>query len=178
MAIKIDCLKCSKRISIDEAFAGGVCRCPYCRAINNVPGRRGPKAFFPRPVAPPDETAGMRQAATHAEVAPEDIPMADRVVFQGIATIILMLMLLTLVVAGVAVVITSVTGNKPNGPNGGPGPDVQPNPFLASKPQTVAGKGVYSSAMSTASSTRPSRISCHRFWTGIPVGQEASQGAR
>jgi hypothetical protein len=37
MAIKIRCVDCKKKISIDEAFAGGVCRCPYCTAIVYVP---------------------------------------------------------------------------------------------------------------------------------------------
>jgi len=38
-------------------------------------------------------------------------------------------------------------------------------------PQTVAGKGVYLSPSSIASSTSPLRIRCHLSWTGIPVGQ-------
>jgi DNA-directed RNA polymerase subunit RPC12/RpoP len=37
MALKIRCTGCEKKISIDEAFAGGVCRCPYCSQLVVVP---------------------------------------------------------------------------------------------------------------------------------------------
>jgi len=67
MAIKIRCVDCKKKISIDEAFAGGVCRCPYCTAIVYVPDEsatskrkrrpevptRRPEAPTPRPKAAP-----------------------------------------------------------------------------------------------------------------------------
>ncbi len=60
MAIKIRCVDCKKKISIDEAFAGGVCRCPYCTAIVYVPDdagqkndtKRRPETPKPRPKAP------------------------------------------------------------------------------------------------------------------------------
>lgn len=34
--MKIRC-PCNKRIQVDDAFAGGMCRCPYCKAIVYVP---------------------------------------------------------------------------------------------------------------------------------------------
>ncbi len=37
MAIKIRCADCRKRISVDQGFAGGMCRCPYCKSIVLVP---------------------------------------------------------------------------------------------------------------------------------------------
>ena len=59
MAIKIRCVDCKKKISIDEAFAGGVCRCPYCTAIVYVPDdsatkkrNRRPESPKPRPESP------------------------------------------------------------------------------------------------------------------------------
>ena len=52
MAIKIRCVDCKKKISIDEAFAGGVCRCPYCTAIVYVPDDTGTKKSKGRPQAP------------------------------------------------------------------------------------------------------------------------------
>jgi hypothetical protein len=52
MAIKIRCVDCKKKISIDEAFAGGVCRCPYCTAIVYVPDETGNKKRKGRPQAP------------------------------------------------------------------------------------------------------------------------------
>ena len=61
MAIKIRCIDCKKKISIDEAFAGGVCRCPYCTAIvyvpdDSAPGKRKgrPDTPTPRPETPAD----------------------------------------------------------------------------------------------------------------------------
>ena len=49
--MKIRCTDCSKKISIDDAFAGGVCRCPYCSTLVFVPvvfslvhARRGKRA--------------------------------------------------------------------------------------------------------------------------------------
>ena len=52
MAIKIRCVDCKKKISIDEAFAGGVCRCPYCTAIVYVPDDTGAKQRKGRPQTP------------------------------------------------------------------------------------------------------------------------------
>jgi len=79
MAIKIRCVDCKKKISIDEAFAGGVCRCPYCTAIVYVPDesntkkskkgraeapKRRPEA--PRPEAPVPVTAATISSADTA----------------------------------------------------------------------------------------------------------------
>ena len=36
MAIKLRCAECRKKLSVDEGFAGGVCRCPYCKAICKI----------------------------------------------------------------------------------------------------------------------------------------------
>lgn len=35
--IVINCTHCQQRLEMDEAFAGGVCRCQYCRTIQTVP---------------------------------------------------------------------------------------------------------------------------------------------
>ena len=35
--MRIRCAECQKKISIDDAFAGGVCRCPHCKALVVVP---------------------------------------------------------------------------------------------------------------------------------------------
>lgn len=35
--IRINCTNCKAQLSIDEAFAGGVCRCQYCGTIQTVP---------------------------------------------------------------------------------------------------------------------------------------------
>ena len=35
--IRITCTNCKAQLSIDEAFAGGVCRCQHCGTIQTVP---------------------------------------------------------------------------------------------------------------------------------------------
>src|SRR3954451_14822820 len=35
--ITIICTKCKNSLEMDEAFAGGVCRCQYCGTIQTVP---------------------------------------------------------------------------------------------------------------------------------------------
>src|SRR5205823_976005 len=35
--IRINCTNCKAQLSIDEAFAGGVCRCQFCGTIQTVP---------------------------------------------------------------------------------------------------------------------------------------------
>jgi len=97
MAIKVRCDGCRKKISMDEAFAGGVCRCPYCGELNMVPGAAGPSAVRPdRPDRP-----GMPGApvAEVPGVAREDIPVASPVRVQGIVALVLA-GLLVLLIAG------------------------------------------------------------------------------
>ncbi len=52
MAIKVRCDGCQRKISVDQAFAGGVCRCPYCRATTSVPGPVHGRAAQARPDRP------------------------------------------------------------------------------------------------------------------------------
>jgi Tfp pilus assembly protein FimV len=35
--IRLNCTNCKAQLSIDDAFAGGVCRCQYCGTIQTVP---------------------------------------------------------------------------------------------------------------------------------------------
>ena len=42
MALKVRCSECRKKISVDEAFAGSMCRCPYCKSIVMVPIEAAP----------------------------------------------------------------------------------------------------------------------------------------
>src|SRR6266576_2523460 len=37
--ISLTCTSCQKVLEIDDAFAGGVCRCQYCGTIQTVPAR-------------------------------------------------------------------------------------------------------------------------------------------
>jgi hypothetical protein len=47
--IAINCTNCRHRLEMDDAFAGGVCRCQYCGTIQTVPSRGGGKG---RPATP------------------------------------------------------------------------------------------------------------------------------
>src|SRR5580658_2635606 len=37
--IRVSCVHCHQILEIDDAFAGGVCRCQYCGTIQTVPSR-------------------------------------------------------------------------------------------------------------------------------------------
>ena len=37
--IQLNCTNCKAKLSIDDAFAGGVCRCQFCGTIQTVPKR-------------------------------------------------------------------------------------------------------------------------------------------
>ncbi len=144
MAIKIRCKDCSKKISIDEAFAGGMCRCPYCKALVYVedsaagPGLLSsgarPAAPMSRPAAPGQavpEQAAPAQAQDSAEVAAraaadvEHVPMARPVKIQGIITIIMLALLVLMVGGGIAMLVAYLpNGKKVDVP---PPPDQQVN---------------------------------------------------
>jgi len=117
MAIKIRCSECDKRIVIDEAFAGGVCRCPFCSAIVMVPGGDDGEAVV-RPGAPVERPAEPGSEPTVAEVPtkvdPSTVPMAkaDRTMTFMVAGTVA---LLVLVLVG-AIVMVVLTSSKPPAP--------------------------------------------------------------
>jgi len=41
--IRLTCTHCKTLLTIDDAFAGGVCRCQYCGTIQTVPSHLKPK---------------------------------------------------------------------------------------------------------------------------------------
>ena len=52
--ISIVCTNCQANLTIDDAFAGGVCRCQYCGTIQTVPAKSKPtvaSAAAPKPAA-------------------------------------------------------------------------------------------------------------------------------
>ena len=143
MAIRVSCNRCTKRISIDEAFAGGVCRCPYCTAINNVPGgHRGSQ------VAQKSADAVGAKAVTR-ETPPSQIPVADRVVFQGITAMALMAMLVAFVVVAIVLIVKATGGGDSNGR-----PPALSNPFVPGKGASIAGVPVRSPVVYVIDSSR------------------------
>ncbi len=143
MAIKIRCPECSKKISIDEAFAGGMCRCPYCKALALVPDESGQPAQGVRPEAPggrpeepagrPAEPGGRPEEPGGAPAGPtgpaigehEHIPMARPVKVQGIITIVLLILLALMVAVGMTLALMYLPSGGPKLPPEGP-PQVDP----------------------------------------------------
>ncbi|MBN1943007.1 MAG: hypothetical protein JW849_06910 [Phycisphaerae bacterium] len=83
MSLKIRCSQCQKKISVDEAFAGSMCRCPYCKMIVQVPelaivmaaaGRPGRPGLRPdRPDAPVPKTvvgSGLKHTSGSRPIVP------------------------------------------------------------------------------------------------------------
>jgi hypothetical protein len=66
MAIRLRCSDCDRDVLVDEAFAGGMCRCPHCKATLSVPDRE-PGRSGNRPAQPDAEPA-----------APAEAPVARR----------------------------------------------------------------------------------------------------
>ena len=113
MALTIRCTGCRKKISLDDGFAGGVCRCPYCKEIVLVgqgqDGATAARPEAPRPEAPAGQpsagaapAAASQEAVVVGEVIPQihEVPMANPVRLQGIVTLV-MIGLLLVMVAGI-----------------------------------------------------------------------------
>ena len=120
MAIRVRCKYCRKKISIDDAFAGGVCRCPYCRALVFVPvGSEAETGAAVRPQAPTGRPSSPEELEAVAKAkGQEHIPLATPVKIQGIVTIVLIGVLLLMGIAtAIMVVVTRDGGNgEPEGP--------------------------------------------------------------
>ncbi len=122
MAIKVRCQQCRKKISIDEAFAGGNCRCPYCKAITTV-SVRSAVSRAARPDRPDTPTAVPDSQVLQIESA-EAVPQAKPVRVQGIVTLVLSGFLALLLVAGVILIVKYVAmgeSTTPKGPAGANG---------------------------------------------------------
>ena len=80
--ITISCNKCSRTLELDDAFAGGVCRCGTCGAIQHVPRELRPASAGPVEIpsaAPPP-----------IEPAPASQP-TSRLLIVAVAVIVLLL---------------------------------------------------------------------------------------
>ncbi len=136
MSIKIRCSRCRKKITIDEAFAGGICRCPYCKSLVDVPEQRQevsapagrPDAPSARPAAPaPTRTTNQNKPQPQAHH--EHIHMANPVMLQGTMSIVLGGLFLVMLVVGI---IISVKVFWP-----APAPPPQPPPKPQNPYQTI-----------------------------------------
>jgi hypothetical protein len=73
--IELTCAKCRHVLKVDNAFAGGVCRCSRCGAIQTVPVRR--RSMAPVPASPADSTAGSSFAGLPSPAASGLDELAD-----------------------------------------------------------------------------------------------------
>jgi len=122
MAIRIQCSECKKRIVIDDAFAGGACRCPFCSEIVMVPAAEG-QTPSERPESPgrpesperPAEPEGQAAPTPSKPIDPRTVPMAraDRtmtyVMFAAVAVLAVAVVVgLVVVLAGDPAVKTAI----------------------------------------------------------------------
>src|SRR5206468_520756 len=60
--IQLTCTNCQAELTMDDAFAGGVCRCQYCGTIQTVPtktaGASASKALYQKASTASDSSAG------------------------------------------------------------------------------------------------------------------------
>ena len=105
--MKIRCQHCRKKISIDDAFAGGFCRCPYCNEIVPVPSRGKSPAVEARPDRPesPQELQQPPHIGPISSESAKSLPIANPVRIQGIITIVLSGFLLLILAFGIALLI-------------------------------------------------------------------------
>ena len=81
--ISLTCTSCKRSLEIDDAFAGGVCRCQYCGTIQTVPAslKQGGRPATPVGKSPTTQktlyekqTAASARGATSTGVPPETPP--------------------------------------------------------------------------------------------------------
>ena len=100
MAIILKCSKCREHLEVDDAFAGGVCRCVHCGALSQVPLQPTTLDRQGRPVSPP-EMAKPVVALPEAELTLRIAPTrryAAQTRRLGILAVILMLASLAMIV--------------------------------------------------------------------------------
>ncbi len=68
--IRISCTSCKAVLSVDDAFAGGVCRCQHCGTIQVVPASLKPSS---KPAPPPPRQA----TAARPAPTPSSNPVAS-----------------------------------------------------------------------------------------------------
>lgn len=86
--ISLTCTNCKTTLTIDDAFAGGVCRCQHCGTIQTVPSRlkRSPAAQqqdAAPPPAPPSKALYRRQGGAEGGTGLDDL--ADAVASSGLS---------------------------------------------------------------------------------------------
>ncbi|MFW5840632.1 MAG: hypothetical protein ACOCZE_08635 [Planctomycetota bacterium] len=126
MPIRVECDQCQGKISVDDAFAGSVCRCPYCKAMVIVPRSDNGGASRPRPEAPVSRPVAPPSAAHPVQPPPQGQTagdQGDKPLFHAEdrrriharkhqAVIVIVAVLLIIAFAGVAVILMQESGGQ------------------------------------------------------------------
>ncbi len=149
--MKIRCTECSKKISIDDAFAGGICRCPYCSATVPVSGKPSEPSEQVRPATPtsrpatpevaavqpirhvgPEVAVGPAEQVQAADAAGQEqqIPVATPVMIQGLFAMALLGILVVMVIGGGVVMVMNLGRGKSGKTGNGNGTGELLNPFV------------------------------------------------
>jgi hypothetical protein len=128
MAIRIICTQCEKQISIDSAFAGGICRCPYCKAlvkVKKITKTGDDVESQSRPEAPPSRYDSLTEAPNAGRpviesrpIAPQNLSILDArpVLFQGISGFVLVGIALAAILIAVALFVVLKPASQPEQP--------------------------------------------------------------
>jgi len=113
------CEGCGGNVTVDDAFSGSVCRCPYCKAIITVPPGLGSQdENLERPDAPPSQEEADSQIAQALPVEPVGTPSRVKSTHKArrkIALIAVMLILTLTLVAGLLYVLVIKPNAEANG---------------------------------------------------------------
>ena len=178
MSIRVRCTGCSKKVSVDDAFAGGACRCPYCKEIVLVGGAL-PEAGGSRPYAPverpetPDEVRPEAPGAFSSRLAL--VPMANPVRVQGVLTFVLvgLIAVLAAVAVWLGVYLSHPGGgdaNSATNPAPGVSPLPAPGPAPAPGPGEPGGPHVQPPPATGPVTTGPAAFAPHPAGPGVEGG--------
>ncbi|MCY2929325.1 MAG: hypothetical protein NTV86_07480 [Planctomycetota bacterium] len=113
MKVKIRCDHCARLIAVDEAFVGGVCRCPFCKALVSIDGEESGGRAGSRPEAPglesarPEAPVSRDVAADLARraAAQKSVPTASPVKMVNVVGIVLAVALVAIVIVGLVIAV-------------------------------------------------------------------------
>jgi hypothetical protein len=118
--IVLKCSKCKEQLEVDDAFAGGVCRCVHCGALSQVPLQPTRLDHKGRPMAPPpmaQPVIAPPAGQQHLQIAPSRAYVASRK-RMGLLAVIMMLAAL-----GMVVVVVLLAKDAFKSQDGKPGGD-------------------------------------------------------
>jgi DNA-directed RNA polymerase subunit RPC12/RpoP len=119
MAIKVRCTECGEMFTVDEAFGGGMSRCPHCGASVLVePAGKKPPQERPQSPARQDEegeeVAGQEERDDTPET-PENNPFRHK--YQNVFSIVILLVLAAMVIGAVTVLLLPPSSNPATQPS-------------------------------------------------------------